>query len=113
MRVGSAMVMPIDQNRRRSDELAPWILAHHERPDGLGCPLGLGGSEIPFEARLIAVADAYDAMTTDRPHRRALSHEGAMDELAAAAGSQFDLELVEAFTRSIDTLIGGVPTPGV
>jgi putative nucleotidyltransferase with HDIG domain len=72
------------------------VLAHHERFDGRGYPAGLAGDEIPAEARLISVVDAYDAMTNDRPYRKALSHEEAITELEAGAGSQFDPFVVEA-----------------
>ena len=72
------------------------VLAHHERFDGRGYPAGLAGDEIPAEARLISVVDAYDAMTNDRPYRKALSHEEAIAELEAGAGSQFDPFVVEA-----------------
>ena len=72
------------------------VAAHHERLDGRGYPAGLMGSDIPTEARLISVADAYDAMTNDRPYRRALSHVRAIEQLDCGAGSQFDLPVVEA-----------------
>ena len=73
------------------------VLHHHERWDGTGYPFGLGGDEIPFEARILAVADAYDAMTTDRPYRAAMSHEDAVSEVERCAGSQFDPLVAEAF----------------
>jgi putative nucleotidyltransferase with HDIG domain len=72
------------------------VAAHHERFDGQGYPAGLVGLDIPIEARLISVADAYDAMTNDRPYRRALSHGRAMEQLDWGAGSQFDPAVVEA-----------------
>ncbi len=77
--------------------LADNVLAHHERWDGAGYPNGRKGTEIPRMARIIAVADAYDAMTSDRPYRRAMSHEDAVEEMEACAGSQFDPEVVEVF----------------
>jgi HD-GYP domain-containing protein (c-di-GMP phosphodiesterase class II) len=73
------------------------IRNHHERIDGSGYPDGLAGDEIPFAARIIAIADAYDAMTSKRPYRDPLAIEIALDELAANAGTQFDKDLVDAF----------------
>lgn len=73
------------------------VLHHHERWDGGGYPYGLRGKEIPIEARIIAVADAYDAMTSDRPYRPALSHEDAVNEVRRCSGTQFDPEIAEAF----------------
>lgn len=70
------------------------ILKHHEWWDGQGYPLGLKGEEIPVECRILAIADAYDAMTSDRPYRKAESHEQAVNELRRCAGTQFDPELV-------------------
>jgi two-component system cell cycle response regulator len=80
-------------------DISEWVLRHHERPDGGGYPDGLRGSEIPLEARIIAVADAYEAMTSDRVHRAALSHDEARVELANGAGTQFDSRVVDAFIR--------------
>ncbi len=73
------------------------IMHHHERWDGTGYPEGLSGEDIPLGSRIIAVADVYDAMTSDRPYRAALSHEVAIAELANGAGTQFDAHCVEAF----------------
>jgi len=70
---------------------------HHERWDGTGYPFGLGGHEIPLEARILAVADAYDAMTSDRPYRAARSHEEALAEVERCAGSQFDPQVADVF----------------
>ena len=78
-------------------EGAEIIRHHHERWDGSGYPDGLAGEAIPLGARLIAVADVYDAMTSDRPYRRALSHEVAVSELIRGSGTQFDARVVEAF----------------
>jgi diguanylate cyclase (GGDEF)-like protein/putative nucleotidyltransferase with HDIG domain len=84
------------------DELAVWVLAHHERPDGRGYPSGLSAEEIPLESRILSVADAYEAMTSDRPYRDALPQEVALEELRRGSGTQFDPEIVEAFL----TLLG-------
>jgi diguanylate cyclase (GGDEF)-like protein/putative nucleotidyltransferase with HDIG domain len=78
-------------------DISGWVLAHHERIDGRGYPHGLAGADIPLEARILAVADAYEAMTADRAYRAALGHGAAQEELRAGAGTQFDPEVVEAF----------------
>jgi response regulator RpfG family c-di-GMP phosphodiesterase len=79
----------------------PIVLHHHERYDGAGYPTGLRADAIPFGARIFGVADAYDAMTSDRPYRRALPHEEAVAELRRCARSQFDPEVVEAFMDTV------------
>ena len=89
-------------SRPEFDDLRAWILAHHERPDGLGYPRALGADEIPLEARILAVADAYEAMTADRVYRPALGEEAARAELEAGAGTQFDARVVAAFLRALD-----------
>nr|WP_319520770.1 HD domain-containing phosphohydrolase [uncultured Sphaerochaeta sp.] len=81
----------------RYAEFAKDILAHHERWDGKGYPRGLQQEAIPFTARIISVADAYDAMTYHRPYRDPITHQQAMEELARCSGSQFDPRVVEAF----------------
>ncbi|OGN86936.1 MAG: hypothetical protein A2X23_00990 [Chloroflexi bacterium GWC2_73_18] len=78
-------------------EAVPIILHHHERFSGHGYPYGLRGSDIPLGARIVAVADAYDAMIHDRPYKRAVDHAGAVAELRRHAGTQFDPELVGLF----------------
>jgi diguanylate cyclase (GGDEF)-like protein len=83
------------------DDVRPWIFAHHERPDGRGYPRGLAGDQIPLEARIVAVADAYEAMTAERAHRPALSAELARAELEAGAGTQFDAEVVKIFLAAL------------
>ncbi|MBC7190429.1 HD-GYP domain-containing protein, partial [Candidatus Aerophobetes bacterium] len=75
------------------------VYHHHERYNGKGYPLGLKGEEIPIGSRIIAVIDAYDAMTSRRPYRNALSREEAIEELKRHAGTQFDRKVVEAFLR--------------
>jgi diguanylate cyclase (GGDEF)-like protein/putative nucleotidyltransferase with HDIG domain len=86
------------------EDLRSWILAHHERIDGSGYPHGLRGEEIPLEARILAVADAWEAMTADRVYSTALSEEAAREELVAGSGTQFDGAVVEAFLRALDRL---------
>ena len=73
-----------------------WVAAHHERPDGNGYPLGLRAGEIPIEAQIVAVADAYEAMTSNRSYRAALKHADARRELRRCAGAQFDERVVDA-----------------
>jgi diguanylate cyclase (GGDEF)-like protein/putative nucleotidyltransferase with HDIG domain len=82
-------------------DISAWVLAHHERIDGRGYPHGLAGGEIPLEARILAVADAYEAMTADRAYRAALGHEAAQEELRDGAGTQFDPTVVEAFVATL------------
>jgi diguanylate cyclase (GGDEF)-like protein len=81
-------------------DIADWVLAHHERPDGKGYPLGLSGEQIPLEARIVAVADAYEAMTNDRVYRASLGHTAARAELRRCAGTQFDTRVVAAFLKA-------------
>jgi HD-GYP domain-containing protein (c-di-GMP phosphodiesterase class II) len=75
----------------------PGVLYHHERWDGAGYPLGRAGTRIPLEARVLAVADAFDAMTSDRPYRGALPLNDALAEVAACSGTQFDPQVAAAF----------------
>jgi diguanylate cyclase (GGDEF)-like protein len=84
-------------------DVSEWVLAHHERPDGTGYPNGLAGTDIPVEARILAVADAYEAMTSDRAYRSALTADQARAELVRCAGTQFDRRVVEAFLRVLDS----------
>jgi diguanylate cyclase (GGDEF)-like protein len=83
------------------DDIRSWILFHHERPDGTGYPEGRGESEVPLESSIIAVADAYEAMTSDRPYRPALAAEDAGDELRRESGRQFRADVVEALLRAV------------
>jgi diguanylate cyclase (GGDEF)-like protein len=87
-------------------EIADYVLSHHERWDGNGYPKGLKGMEIPMKSRIIAVVDAYDAMTSERSYRAALSKEVATEELIKNSGTQFDAEIVKIF---IEKVIKGNP----
>jgi len=86
------------------DPVADWVLHHHERWDGDGYPDGLPSEQIPLGARIIFVADAYDAMTSDRVYRRRLSAHDALVELQRCAGSQFDPEVVASFAEELGVL---------
>ena len=86
------------------DPVAEWVLHHHERWDGAGYPDGVYGDAIPLGARIIFVADAYDAMTSDRVYRRRLTVEDALLELQRCAGTQFDPEVVAAFAEELGVL---------
>lgn len=78
----------------------PGILHHHERIDGLGYPFGMKGEAIPLAARIILIADTFDAMTTTRPYRKGLAHEIAYKELVTFSGRQFDPALVKIFLQA-------------
>lgn len=80
-------------------QVADWILKHHEWWNGQGYPLGLKGKDIPLECRILAIADAFDALTTARPYRSPIGTEEAFDELLKCSGNQFDPLLVEAFVE--------------
>ena len=90
---GRRILEPIEFLR----DIVPAVFHHHEQYDGTGYPLGLKGEEIPLDARILAVADTYDAMTSDRAYRKALSHEIAVAELRRCAGTQFDPKIVAVF----------------
>lgn len=82
------------------EPIVPYILEHHERFDGKGYPQGLVGENISIKGRILAVADAFDAITVDRPYHKALDPEVALKEITKKAGSQFDPEIVELFERA-------------
>ncbi|MBP7212047.1 HD domain-containing protein [bacterium] len=98
--LGEKIVDSIDKLKLISN----WLKCHHERYDGKGYPAGLKGEEIPISARIISIADTYDAMTSDRAYRVALSHETAIEEIKRCAGSQFDPKLAELFANIDDTI---------
>ncbi|QWR78402.1 HD domain-containing phosphohydrolase [Candidatus Magnetomonas plexicatena] len=83
-------------------DIIPGVKSHHERFDGKGYPEGLIGTDIDLIARIIAVADSFDAMTSDRPYRKGLPFEVAIDELRKCSGTQFDADVVEAFFKACD-----------
>jgi diguanylate cyclase (GGDEF)-like protein len=83
-------------------DIRVWVGAHHERVDGRGYPLGLSVADIPLEARILAVADAYEAMTSDRSYRPSIGHVAARAELTRCAGSQFDPRVVEAMLALLE-----------
>jgi diguanylate cyclase (GGDEF)-like protein len=84
-------------------DIAAWVLAHHERVDGNGYPKGLGADEIPLEARILAVADAYEAMVADRPYRAGIPAHSARKEILRCAGGQFDPVVVDAFLATLES----------
>jgi diguanylate cyclase (GGDEF)-like protein/putative nucleotidyltransferase with HDIG domain len=83
-------------------DVGEWVGAHHEQPDGRGYPHRLSGEQIPLEARILAVADAYEAMTSDRAYRSSLDHTAAKRELERCAGAQFDARVVHALISLLD-----------
>jgi diguanylate cyclase (GGDEF)-like protein/putative nucleotidyltransferase with HDIG domain len=86
---------------------AEWVLHHHERIDGAGYPDGLSGQDIPLESRIIHVADAFEAMISDRPYRSAPGHQFAIEELQRNADTQFDSAVVAALLRALDDPAAG------
>lgn len=77
--------------------IAEGILSHHERWDGKGYPQGLIGRQVPLLSRIVSIIDAYDAMTEDRPYRKKMTQQEALDEIIRCKGTQFDPDLVEVF----------------
>ncbi len=96
--MGAEIIDHIKQLKR----ILPGIKYHHEQLDGTGYPEGLKGGNIPIIAKIVAVADTYDAMTTDRPYRKGLSKEIAIKELKRCSGTQFDQDVVEAFIKAYE-----------
>jgi HD-GYP domain-containing protein (c-di-GMP phosphodiesterase class II) len=96
--VGVQILEPIDI----LEPIISIIYYHHERFDGKGYLEGLKGEQIPLGARVLAVADAFDAMTSDRPYRRALTVAEAIEELRRCSGSQFDPSIVKAFLKVVE-----------
>ncbi|MBI2877763.1 MAG: HD-GYP domain-containing protein [Candidatus Tectomicrobia bacterium] len=100
--MGEAILKHID----KLDGVLPIIRHHHENYEGGGYPDGIRREEIPLEARILRVADAYDAMVSNRPYRRPLSRQEAIAELRAGAGQQFDPQVVEAFILLLEATDG-------
>ena len=96
--IGSRIV----QNIKQMHNVVPGIRHHHEEFDGTGYPGKLSGTKIPVIARIIAVADCFDAMTTDRPYRKGLPIQTALDELNKMRGTQFDGKVVDAFFKAYE-----------
>jgi HD-GYP domain-containing protein (c-di-GMP phosphodiesterase class II) len=105
--IGAELIGNLEMYRRS----VPLVRHHHERWDGRGYPDGIAGDEIPLGARIIAVADTFDAMTSDRPYRRAMSFEVAMAEIRRNSGIQFDPQIVEAFDVAMRDPIAARESP--
>ena len=96
--IGPDVIMDIP----RLAEVAAAVYAHHEHHDGSGYPTQAAGEDIPLLGRILAVADAYSAMTLDRPYRKSMTRAQAREELLGAAGTQLDPELVRRFVQVLD-----------
>ncbi len=103
--IGSRLLASVD-----AEDIRSWVVAHHERPDGRGYPHGLTDQEIPIEAKILSVADAYEAMTADRVYRAAPGPEVARAELEKWRGAQFDSAVVDVFLEVLDD-IAPLPAP--
>jgi len=93
--IGYQVLSPLEMYK----DILNIVLYHHERVDGKGYPRSLNSKNIPMGAKIIAVADSYDAMTSDRPYRKAMNEEDAIQELINCRGSQFEADVVDAFVR--------------
>ena len=91
-------------NIKKLQMISEWVKSHHEKYDGTGYPDGLKGDKIPLAGRIIALADTYDAMTSTRPYRVALSHEVAISEIKRCSGTQFDPNLAALFISVADEI---------
>ncbi|MCW2920300.1 MAG: diguanylate cyclase and metal dependent phosphohydrolase [Thermoleophilia bacterium] len=97
--IGARLLASVD-----AEDIRSWVLAHHERPDGRGYPYGLTDAEIPIEAKILSVADAYEAMTADRVYRSAPGPVIARSELDKWRGAQFDSDVVDVFLQVLDEI---------
>jgi putative nucleotidyltransferase with HDIG domain len=98
--VGAAMI-----REAGFGQIADWVFSHHERPDGKGYPLGLPAEAIPIESAILAVADAFNAMTTDRPYQAAMELHDAFAEIRRGTGTQFDPIVVDAFVPAVGSAL--------
>ncbi|HVP37642.1 MAG TPA: HD domain-containing phosphohydrolase [Candidatus Saccharimonadales bacterium] len=105
--LGASLFEQVRSLRRAAD----FVRSHHERMDGRGYPMGLVGKQIPLGSRILAVADCYDAMTSDRPYVRARSPQVALAELRRFSGTQFDAVVVECFCRMVEVDLSRAPAP--
>jgi HD-GYP domain-containing protein (c-di-GMP phosphodiesterase class II) len=103
MRLHPVIGANIVRNLTQYNQIAPTIHFHQERFDGSGYPDGLHGDQIPFGARILAVLDAYEAMTSDRVYRKALRHRRALDEIMTMSGKDFDPVVIDAFLHTVRT----------
>lgn len=104
---GAAILGPISQLK----QAIPIIKYHHERIDGKGYPEGIKGHDIPLLARILCVADSFDAMTADRPYKKALPKEAAIEQLRQKAGTQFDPRVVETFLKIMENSKVAISSP--